>query len=250
MKKTHSNIYTLAVILARGGSKGIPKKNIYPICGHPLISYTITAALNCDLITHLVVSTDSTDIADVALAYGAEVPFTRPAHLSGDEVWSRDALKHAVLETEKLKKIQYDFVVELPCVAPLRDHNDITSALEKLNDSKDDSVISVCQMQDKHPVRMKRIANDLITDFCAEYPEGEGSRRQELEPCFIRNGAIYSMKRSTIIDHFSRLGTTSRPFIMPETRSVNIDTEVDLKLAEALIRDGRTINKPHLKANT
>jgi CMP-N-acetylneuraminic acid synthetase len=234
----------LGVILARGGSKGIPKKNIYPINGHPLISYTINAGLNSKLIDKLVVSTDSKEIAEQAIIYGAEVPFMRPAKLSGDTVWSRDALKHAVIECEKYYGIQYDFIIELPCIAPLRDKDDINSALTKLIQTGADSVISVCQMQDKHPVRMKRIIDDQLNDFCSEFPEGEGSRRQDLEPCFIRNGAIYSMRRSTIVDDFSRNGKDSRPYIMPEEKSVNIDTKVDLKLAEILITEGHCNNKP------
>ena len=99
-------------------------------------------------------------------------------------------------------------------------------------------------MQDKHPVRMKRIVNDELEDFCSEFPEGEGSRRQDLEPCFIRNGAIYSMRRDIIVNDFSRIGTISRPFIMPESKSVNIDTLMDLKMAEILIKDNKCNNYP------
>jgi len=234
----------LAVILARGGSKGIPKKNIYPIDGHPLISYTIFAGLNCNLINDLVVSTDSDEIASVARHYGAQVPFMRPSSLAGDTVWSRDALKHAVLASENFFKKKYDYIIELPCVAPMRDKEDIEGAIKKLMSNESDSVISVCQMQDKHPVRMKRIVNDQLRDFCQEFPEGEGSRRQDLEPCFIRNGAIYLMRRKTIVDNFSRNGKISRPYIMPEEKSVNIDTMMDLKLAEILIKENKCNNKP------
>ena len=234
----------LAVILARGGSKAIPKKNIFPVCGHPLISYTITAARNCKLIDDLVVSTDNKEIAQIAKEYGATVPFMRPPELAGDEVWSRDALHHAVIESENYFNKTYDYIVELPCVAPLRDHHDIANALTKLIETGADSVISVCQMQDKHPVRIKRIVNDTLQDFCSEFPEGEGSRRQDLEPCFIRNGSIYSMKRDTIIVEFSRNGAVSRPYIMPEEKSINVDTMMDLKLAEILIKEGKCNNYP------
>ena len=232
------------MILARGGSKGIPKKNIFTICGHPLISYTIAAGSECTLIDDLVVSTDNNEIAKIAKEYGANVPFFRPAELAGDEVWSRDALQHAVIESENYFKKTYDYIVELPCIAPLRDHDDITNALNKLIQTGADSVISVCQMQDKHPVRMKRIINDTLQDFCSEFPEGEGSRRQDLEPCFIRNGAIYSMKRDTIVIEFSRNGAICRPYIMPEEKSVNIDTMMDLKLAEIMIKNGNCNNFP------
>ena len=94
---------------------------------------------------------------------------------------------------------------------------------------------SVTQMADKHPVRMKRIVDDQLEDFCKEYPEGEGSRRQDLEPCYIRNGAIYSMTRDCIVEKFSRHGDVCRPYVMDELSSVNIDTIIDFKLAEVLL---------------
>jgi hypothetical protein len=227
----------LGVILARGGSKGIPRKNIKEICEKPLISYTIDAALSCGLFDKVVVSTDSTEIAEVSRSFGAETPFMRPDELSQDHVWSRDALRHAVIECEKIYNVTYDYVVELPCVSPLRNDIHIKEAVEKLVSTNSDSVISVCKMQDKHPVRMKRITKeDLIEDFCKEFPEGEGSRRQDLEPCYIRNGAIYAMTRKCIVEDFSRNGKISRPYVMDELHSVNIDSMIDFYLAETLIR--------------
>lgn len=241
-----NNYKTLGVILARGGSKGIPKKNIYLLNGHPLISYTIAAALKSNIFDNFVVSTDSNEIAEISKRYGAEVPFLRPQDLSGDKVPSNEALYHAVKESESFFKTTFDFVVETPCVAPLRDHDDIIMAIHKLTTTNADSVISVTQMADKHPVRMKRIANDQLEDFCKEFPEGESGdfRRQNLEPCYIRNGAIYSMKRDVIINERSRWGKVIRPYIMPEEKSVNVDTPVDLKLAELLIEQGMCNNSP------
>ena len=227
----------LGVILARGGSKGIPKKNIINICGKPLIAYTIEAGLKSQVFTNFIVSTDSEEIAKVSRDWGAETPFMRPAELSLDHVWSRDSLQHAVLECEKFYGIKYDFVIELPCVSPLRNERHIKEAYDKLVSTGADSVISVCKMQDKHPVRMKRIVNDTIQDFCKEFPEGEGSRRQDLEPCYIRNGAIYAMTRDCIVEKFSRNGDVSRPYIMEELESVNIDSYIDLKLADVLLRE-------------
>tara|TARA_B100000676_G_scaffold312306_1_gene385872 strand:+ start:2310 stop:3011 length:702 start_codon:yes stop_codon:yes gene_type:complete len=226
---------TLAVILARGGSKGIPKKNIVDLNGMPLIYYTIKAALFSNVFDEVVVSTDCSEIAEVAKFHGALVPFMRPDELSQDHVWSRDALKHAVVECERIFNKTYDYVVELPCVAPLRNAIHIKEAHQKLVETGADSVISVTQMQDKHPVRMKRIVNDTIQDFCKEFPEGEGSRRQDLEPCFIRNGAIYAMTRDCIVERFSRNGSVSRPYIMDELVSVNIDTMIDLVTAKAIL---------------
>ena len=227
----------LGVILARGGSKGIPKKNIKLLNRKPLIAYTIESALESRIFDELIVSTDSEEIAEISRKYGAKVPFMRPPELAGDEVWSRDALKHAVLECEKIYKKRYDYVIELPCIAPLRNAVHIREAFDKLVSTKADSVTSVVQMGDKHPVRMKRIVNDRLKDFTTEFPEGEGSRRQDLEPCFIRNGAIYAMTRDCIVKKFSRHGDICRPYIMDEKSSINIDTVLDFKLAEILLNE-------------
>lgn len=236
----------LAVIQARGGSKGIPKKNIYPISGYPLISYTIVAAMKSQLISDLIVSTDSDEIADVARTYGAKVPFIRPDHLAGDKVLSVDSLHHAVLETEKIYSKKYDYVIELPCVSPLRDHHDIDDALNKLIQNESDSVISVVNTGEKHPVRLKKIINEEIHDITEEFPEpGQNSRRQDLSPpSFIRNGAIYAMRRDTLINDKSRHGNRSLAFVMQEEKSVNIDTVEDLKIAEFKINNGDCNNNP------
>jgi len=242
----------LGVILARGGSKGIPKKNIRPICGHPLIAYTICAALRSSHITDVVVSTDSEEIANIAIAYGATVPFLRSAELSGDKVPSVDAVHNAVVEAEGFFNKQYDYVVELPCVAPLRDHTHIDDAIDKMHKTGCDSVISVVNTGEKHPIRLKKIINDRIVDFCSEYPEpAVGSRRQDLEPAsYIRNGAIYAMTRETIVDNYSRHGSDSRPYIMPSNKSINIDEPLDLEMAHFMISSGYCNNKPVKKKIT
>ena len=227
----------LGIILARGGSKTIPKKNIKTLNGKPLMAYTIDNALKSDVFDDFIVSTDDADIASVALEYGAKVPFMRPDELSGDTIWSRDAVKHAVLECEKIYDKKYDYVMELPCTAPLRNENHIREAYQMLISNDVDSVTSVTRMVDKHPVRMKRIVDNNLEDFCKEFPEGEGSRKQDLEPCYIRNGAIYSMTRDCIVEKFSRHGDKCMPYVMDEDVSVNIDTIVDFKLAEILMKE-------------
>ena len=236
----------LAVIQARGGSKGIPKKNIYPINGYPLISYSIAAAKNSKLISDVIVSTDASDIAQTAKEYGAQVPFIRPAELSGDKILSVDSLHHAVIETERILGKKYELIIELPCVSPLRDHQDIDAALKKLIDSSADSVISMVDTGEKHPVRLKKIENDFIEDFTKEFPEpNQNSRRQDLfPPSYIRNGAIYAMKREVLIEKKSRHGEKSLAYVMSDNKSVNIDTLEDLKIAEFKIKNGECNNNP------
>jgi phosphoglycerate dehydrogenase-like enzyme/CMP-N-acetylneuraminic acid synthetase len=235
----------LAVIQARGGSKGIPRKNIYPINGHPLIAYTIAAAHASQYVDELVVTTDSEEIAAVARQYGAKTPFMRPAELAGDTIASVDSLHHATVESERHFGTQFDIIVELPAVAPLRTAEDIDGALRKLDATGANSVISMVNTGEKHPVRLKRLVDDQITDFCAEYPEpAKGSRRQDLEACFIRNGAIYSMTRETLVGQFSRHGPDSRPYEMPDERSINVDGWMDLRIVELMIKDGQCGNRP------
>jgi phosphoglycerate dehydrogenase-like enzyme/CMP-N-acetylneuraminic acid synthetase len=237
----------LAVIQARGGSKGIPRKNIYPIDGHPLIAYTIEAAKGSQYVDRLVVSTDSDEIADVSRRYGADTPFTRPAGLSGDTVLSVDSLMYAARESENYYGAVFDIIVELPCVSPLRNSADIDAALEKLVGTGANSVISVVNTGEKHPIRLKRIVDDQILDFCNEYPEpAAGSRRQDFEPCYIRNGAIYSMTRHTLLELGSRHGPDSRPYEMPEERSLNIDGWMDLRIVDLMVRDGQCSNRPRI----
>lgn len=226
----------LGIIQARGGSKGIPKKNIKKINNKPLISYTIEEGKKSNLFYNFVVSSDDVEILKISKSYGA-YPLKRPNKLSGDTVLSVDSLHWATLECEKKFDVKYDYVVELPCVCPLRKDIHIKEAVNKLINTGADSVISVNEMTDKHPARMKRLVNDRIEDFCNEYPEGDAGRRQDLEPCYIRNGGIYAMKRDVLINNFTRHGKDSRPYVMSNLNSVNIDTIIDFKLAEVLIKD-------------
>ena len=235
----------LCIILARGGSKSIPRKNIYPINNHPLISYTISAALNSRFIKNVIVSTDDKKIAKISKEYGALVPFLRPKNLAKDKTLSVDALRHSVIECEKIFETKFDYVIELPCVSPFRDETDIDGALELLLKSKKDSVISYVNTGEKHPIRLKRITGNKVKDFCREYPEPKkGSRRQDFEPSYIRNGAIYAMRRDCIIKQKSRQGKNSLPFIMNENKSINIDNKFDLLTAKLLIEKGYCTNVP------
>jgi D-3-phosphoglycerate dehydrogenase len=236
----------LAVIQARGGSKGIRKKNIYPLNGHPLISYTITAAIQSKFIDDLIIFTDSNEIKRLSSRYGAKTPIKRPKYLSGDKVFSVKSLRYVVREYEKLKKTKFDYIIELPCISPFRDSKDIDESIKLMRNNNADSVISMVETGEKHPTRLKKIIKNKIFDISKEFPEkGQNSRRQDLKPnAYIRNGAIYLMKRSTLINHNSRSGTNSLAYIMPANKSINIDTIEDLKYAEYKILNGECNNNP------
>jgi CMP-N-acetylneuraminic acid synthetase len=225
----------LAITLARGGSKSVPNKNIKKILGKPLIYYTIKEVLKSKYVDDYIVSTDSKKISEVAKKYGAKVPFLRPKNISNDKSAPQDALIHALNKYEKLTKIKFDYIIEIMCTNPLKNHQDIDLCIKKLDVTKSDTVISVQRLFDHHPIRIKKIKNDRIKDFILK--ENERTRRQDLKPhAFIRNGSIYAISRKTLVKHRSKVGKISRPYIMPDHRSINIDEKIDFYIAELMIK--------------
>jgi len=226
----------LGITLARGGSKSVIKKNIRLVNGTPLIAYTVAEARRSKWLTRYIVSSDDDEIRRIAIEYGAEAPFVRPAKLSTDTATAVSADQHALTWAESNEGRKYDYVVELMCTNPMKTAEDIDAALAKLVETGADSVIGVTPLEDHHPIRIKKIVDDRIVDFCL--PEIPETHRQQLKPdAYIRNGAIYAVKRD-LLAKGSRYGQKeSRPYIMPATRSVNVDTEVDLIMAEILLKE-------------
>ena len=224
----------LGVIPARGGSKGIPNKNIIELGGKPLIKYTIEAALSSKYLTHCMVSTDSEEIAVVAKNSGAKVPFIRPAKLATDTAQSLPVILHALEYMEKDSGFIYDAVVMLQPTTPLRSSKDIDNALELLITSQADSVISVVDVGAHHPLRMKRVIDGRLINYVDQGHE-DMRPRQDLPPVYIRNGAIYAVSRQVLMDQKSFSGVDSMAYIMPHARSVNIDTLDDLALIKSYI---------------
>lgn len=218
----------LGVIPARGGSKGVIGKNIKLLDDKPLIAYTIEVALQSQL-DSVIVSTDSTAIAEIARQFGAGVPFLRPAELATDSSKAIPVIQHALAEIEAQTGVTYDAVMMLQPTSPFKLVSDIDEAIQLLEKSGADSVISVVPVHGHHPARMKYLEGDQLIDpdFSEAY---ENQPRQELRPMYIRNGAIYLTRRNVLLaDSFK--GKDCRALIMPEERSVNIDTEVDFKYA-------------------
>ena len=237
--------------LARGGSKSIPHKNIYPILGVPLIAYTVIEATRSRFPMDYIVSTDDEETADCARTYGAEVPFLRPADLSSDQATSAAAVIHALQWMEEDRGKKYDIVIELMCTNPMKTSEDIDGVLQKLIDTDSDSVIAVVRLYDHHPMRVKKIEDDRLVDFCVyEKPE---NRRQDLQPpAYIRNGSIYAVKRDVLLETGARYGTTnSRPYVMSDQATVNLDAPIDVLVAEALLRQNpRDYISQHAKNGT
>lgn len=221
----------LGVITARGGSKGLPGKNIAPLGGKPLIAWTIEAAQQSRLLTKFIISTDDDCIASVCRAAGAEVPFLRPPELARDDTPTLPVVLHVL----DFLAESFDAVMVLQPTSPLRTHQDIDSAINLLEKNlQADSVISVVAVGDHHPARMKLLENGILIDppFAEEV---EGRRRQDLVPLYLRNGAIYLTRINVLREQESFKGRKCMAYIMPEERSVNVDRPLDLVIAEALL---------------
>ncbi len=224
----------LGITLARGGSKSIHRKNIKSLGGVPLIAHTIIQAKKSKLLSRYIVSTDDQEIREVAISFGADAPFLRPDEFSSDTATSVSALQHAVRWLEK-EDGRYDYIIELMCTNPLKTVEDIDSCIRKLISTGADSVIAMHRLEDHHPIRIKKIENDHIVDFCLkEIPE---TRRQDLKPdAYIRSGSIYALKRDHLMVDGLRYGSVnSRPYILPPERAVNVDGEIEFLVAEKLL---------------
>jgi len=230
----------LAVIPARGGSKGVPRKNIRTLGDKPLIAWAIDVALAVKPLLHrVIVSTDDQEIAGAAQAYGAEVPFMRPADLAADRSPMIPVLKHAIQFVEEQDQTRLDWVLLLQPTAPFRLAEDLKNVIELAAQGGCDSVISVVQVFSTHPILMKKIEDNRLLPFCIE--EKEGTRRQDYQPAaYMRNGAIYLTRRDNVMEKSSIWGGHIRPYVMPEERSVNVDSEMDFMLAEFMVQKRNT----------
>ena len=234
----YKNKKILAVTLARGGSKGVKNKNIRKLRNKHLIYYTIKEAKKSKYIDRYIVSTDSKKIRDICKLYKADCPFLRPKKLSTSNARSVDADKHALEWIEKNENQKYDIFVELMATNPFKTYKDIDLAIKKLIDKKADSVIGVNKLEDHHPLRIKKIVKGKLKNFNSLLKEIPETRRQQLYPkAYIRNGSIYAFQTS-LLRKGIRYGTNkSYPLIMSSKKSINIDSMLDLLLAEKLINE-------------
>ena len=224
----------LAIIPARGGSKGVPGKNIRLVAGKPLIKWAIESAQASELVTDFYVSTDDKDIADVAMACGAKV-LMRPVSLAEDKTPMIPAVQHALLQAEEING-KYDTFILLQPTAPQRTGSDIDEALKLLEvagDGKADSIVSVYLVDDAHPSRMYTQDSGFLIKYAVE---PKGALRQDLEDVYHRNGAIYACNRDLLMDEGLLIGERCASYIMPKDRSGNIDDMLDLHVTDLMLR--------------
>jgi CMP-N-acetylneuraminic acid synthetase len=223
---------TVAVIPARGGSRGIPRKNIALLAGRPLIWYTIQAALQSQYLDRIVVSTEDEDIARVSRECGAGV-ISRPPELARDETPTLPVLQHAVAILENAEDIAFESIVVLQPTSPLRTAEDIDRAVEKMKETGCDSVVSVCELE--HPLEWVFSLDGDRVRYCIE-DGAKVTRRQDARRLYRPNGAVYVTRRDVVMTGNAILGEDTRAIVMPLERSVDIDTELDLRLAEVILQ--------------
>ena len=224
----------LGLIPARSGSKRITNKNIKLLNGLPLISYTISAGKASTLLTKLIVSTDSQEIATIATNFGAEVPFIRPAELSDDLASSKDVVAHSIRYFEKKNEF-FDAVVMLQPTSPLRTHKDIDQAI-KLLDQEFQSVVSVCKTRHSPLWVNKLPQNKSMKNFFSD-ASLKTLRSQDLPDYYRLNGAIYASTTKYFQSNDGFFGDKTKAYIMPEDRSVDIDDDLDFKLASCILKN-------------
>ncbi len=221
-----------AIILARGGSKGLPDKNIMTFQDRPLIYWSIDAAKKSKYVDNVFVSTDSDKVADIAAEYDAEVPFMRPKELSTDDASSMDALLHGA-HFLKDKGHIFDIVVSLQPTSPLRKHEDIDNAVELLFEKEAKAVISV-----NEAIISPLWMNVLPADGCMKDFIGKdviNSQRQDNQTYFQLNGSIFLGFVDYLVENNSFYGNESFAYVMPKERSIDIDDIYDFQIAEFLI---------------
>ena len=226
----------LCTICARAGSKGVANKNLRIINGLPLIAYSLQQAIETNLFTEIAVSSDSAEIRNTALAHGATFVVNRPAEMASDTAPKLPAIKHC-LETTERKFGEFEVVVDLDATAPLRNASDIIGALELLRSTNADNVITGT------PAHRSPYFNLVETDtngvvHLSKVPKETVVRRQDSPECFDMNASIYVWKRTALINNQSLFSPTTRLFVMPRERSLDIDSQADFEMVEWMMSKG------------
>ena len=223
----------LAIIPARGGSKGLPGKNIKELCGNPLIAWSIETAKASESIDRIIVSTDDKEVARVSKKYGAGVPFMRPAELATDTASTIDAIFHAINWLVKYENYSPTYILLLQPTSPLRKVEDIEGAIQNLKDKDARAVVSVCET-DHHPWWANTLPEDgNMKDFIKA--DIVMKRRQDLPTFYRINGAIYLAETNYLQERNEFLGPATFACEMPKSRSIDIDSSMDFKLAILLM---------------
>ena len=230
----------LCTICARGGSKGVKNKNIKELNGKPLIAYTIEQAKASGLFEHIVISTDSDDIANIAKQYGAEVFFKRSAEMASDTAGKLDVIKDAFVKSEEYYNRTFDYLIDLDATAPLRSVEDIINSFNQLKENNNDNLITAM------PSRRSPYFNLVEQDkdgkvYLSKKLDSAVVRRQDAPKSYDMNASIYIWKRDVILNESSLFLENTGLYVMPEERSIDIDNELDYKFVEFLMKEKQNV---------
>ena len=234
---------TLAIIPARGGSKGLPDKNILSLADKPLIVWSIEAARKSKYIDKCIVSTDDDKISDIVKNFDGEIPFKRPAHLATDESRTFDVLEHGI-NFFKNQSVEFDYLVLLEPTSPLRDSNDIDEAIMTLHEKRNiaDSIVGVSKVEATHPAFDLSINKaGLIRPYMGE--SFKMLRRQEIEELYFFEGSVYVSDIQVLLKEKGFYHDRTLPFVVPRWKSLEIDEIIDLLTAETVIKNLSLIKK-------
>lgn len=217
------------IILARGGSKGLPRKNVLEFCGRPLIAWTILQAQHCPFVTDIWVSSDDKEILDIGMSYGAR-PIKRPLDLSSDEASSDSALLHSLGYIEGLGGNKIDYVLAPQVTSPIREVSDFSNAFNLIIKDGFDSLVTLRRIQD-----FFIWANDGVLFKPKNYDPQNRKRRQDISESYVENGSFYIFKPSVLKRNDCRLGGRISGYIMPDSKSFQVDSLDDLEICRALM---------------
>jgi CMP-N,N'-diacetyllegionaminic acid synthase len=226
----------LCTICARGGSKGIKNKNIKPINNKPLIAYTIEQAKQSKLFKHIVISTDSDDIENIAKEYGAEVFFKRDEKMASDTAGKLDVIKDAFMRSEEYYNTKFDYLIDLDATAPLRDIKDIIDSFQQFLDDDNDNLITAMSSRRSPYFNLVEIVKNGKM-YLSKTLNKKIVRRQDAPKSYDMNASIYIWKRDMILNKNGFFLENTGLYVMPEERSIDIDTELDYKFVEFLIKE-------------
>jgi N-acylneuraminate cytidylyltransferase/CMP-N,N'-diacetyllegionaminic acid synthase len=231
----YKNKTFLAIIPARGGSKGFPGKNIKELCGKPLIAWSIEAGLKCKYLDEVMVTTDYQNIVEVSKQYGAIVPFLRPNKLASDTTTSFDAIKHTIEYYKNELNKEFDYIVLLEPTSPLRESSDIDKAIEVLLDSDVDSIVGICRTEDQNPVFLV-LKNEKSFISGYENKEMKVLRRQDIKDVYFFEGTIYISKTNVLLDKKTFYHENTIGYEVPKYKSLEIDDMDDFVMVEAIMK--------------
>lgn len=224
----------LAIVLARGGSKGLPRKNLKPLLGKPLIAWTIEQAKASSFIDRIIVSTDDAKIAEIAKSYGAETPFTRPEELARDDSPASESILHAMDFFER-EKTPYDVVLSLECTSPARYDRDIDSVIKNLIDNENaNSVVGVVQATNDHPLWSFKLLSGYLVSFVSQAGI-KNLNRQLLEKAYLPY-SIYASRWASYKKYKTFYQPGTLPYFFKREQKIDIDDEVDFYLAECVMK--------------